>query len=280
MSSSSSHSSTSSTKASSSSAAAPAASEAPAVVGANKTSTRTTTTPSLSQDLRALLQELGTSLDTGLTHDQVRSRRAEAASSSSPSSYSNMVDPPVRCPAWVCCLLPCIKNVPSMKAYRSIVPSDAEVMRSKRWVRYDATSLLVGDVIRIEAGDVVPADCVVVVVVTPNEPLLVDLKLVTGQAKPVVASPSSRLFWGGRVLQGTALCAVTAVGSGTRVAGLIRAGKFPPAASVSTSDDGGDGGGAAQQVDGGGNEDDDDEETGSGGGPADQGISLLSRRLT
>jgi E1-E2 ATPase len=255
-----------------------------------KTMTTTTSTTSLSQDLRDLLQELGTSLDTGLTNDQVRCRRLET------SYATNVVNPPIHCPSWVCCLLPCIKSFPSMKAFRSIVPNDAEVKRSGRWVRYDATSLLVGDIIRIEAGDIVPADCVVLTTNTRNrghnreidEPLLVDLKLVTGHGKPASAKPSAQLFWGGRVVQGTAICAVTAVGRSTRVAELIRSRRFPPPAL--SDDDGGDGfGGAAATtttsdvVDG---EDDDDEESGSNSssnsnsGPAEQGISLLSRRLT
>jgi E1-E2 ATPase len=251
--------------------------------------TTTTTTTSLSQDLRDLLQELGTSLDTGLTNDQVRCRRLET------SYATNVVNPPIHCPSWVCCLLPCIKSFPSMKAFRSIIPNDAEVKRSGKWVRYDATSLLVGDIIRIEAGDIIPADCVVLTTNASHrghngeidEPLLVDLKLVTGHGKPASAKPSAQLFWGGRVVQGTAICAVTAVGRSTRVADLIRSRRFPPASAMSGDDDGGDGfGGAAaattsEVVDG---DDDDDEESGSNssssGPAAEQGISLLSRRLT
>lgn len=229
----------------------------------------TATTSGLSQELRDLLAELGTSLDTGLTHEQVRSRRLESS-----SNANNVVSPPIRCPAWICCLLPCIKSFPSMKAFRAITPHDAEVKRAGRWVRYDATSLLAGDVVRIEAGDVVPADCVVLSV--QGDPLLVDMRLVTGQPKPCGAAPSSRLFWGGRVVQGAALCAVTAVGDGTRVAELIRSRKFPPEVSTTDATDALEiGGGAAADV----GVDDDEESGSSSSSPAEQGISLLSRRM-
>jgi magnesium-transporting ATPase (P-type) len=48
-----------------------------------------------------------------------------------------------------------------MRQFRLVQPDDAEVLRDSRWVRYDPCSLVVGDVIRLAGGDVVPADCVV-----------------------------------------------------------------------------------------------------------------------
>ena len=48
-----------------------------------------------------------------------------------------------------------------MMQFRKIQPDDAEVLRDGKWVRYDHTSLVVGDLVRLYEGDVVPADCVV-----------------------------------------------------------------------------------------------------------------------
>ncbi len=76
------------------------------------------------------------------------------------SSTSNQVSPPINCPKWVCCLLPCLQHIPKMKLFRSIQPEDAEVRRDGEWIIYDANTLLLGDIIRLRSGDRVPADCV------------------------------------------------------------------------------------------------------------------------
>ncbi len=48
-----------------------------------------------------------------------------------------------------------------MRRFRLVQPDDAEVMRDSNWVRYDSGSLVIGDLVRLVEGDVVPADCVV-----------------------------------------------------------------------------------------------------------------------
>ena len=186
----------------------------------------------LSQAQIDLLAQLGTDPENGLTTDEVSSRREEDGS-------FNVVDPPIKCPAWICCLLPCIKHVPSMKAFRQIKPDDAEVLRNGKWIRYDAASLVKGDVIRLEEGDIVPADCVVLSLQSSAE-LLVDHRSVTGEEKPRSAhyvgkerfAQPTQLFWGGQVVQGSALAVATAVGSSTLVASLIGDGRFPPKSNV------------------------------------------------
>jgi magnesium-transporting ATPase (P-type) len=134
-----------------------------------------------------------------------------------------------------------------MKAFRQIKPDDSEVLRNGKWIRYDATSLVKGDIIRVEEGDIVPADCVVLKLESDME-LLVDHRSVTGEDKPrsanfVVTGNGSeiaatatiqptQLFWGGRVVQGAAIAVATSVGSSTLVASLIREGRFPPLENV------------------------------------------------
>jgi P-type E1-E2 ATPase len=116
-----------------------------------------------------------------------------------------------------------------MKAFQRITPDDAEVKRNNKWIRYDAASLVTGDIIRIQEGDRVPADCTAL---TPSTDLLVDHRQVTGEEQP---RTHAELLWGAHVVQGSALCIVTAIGQQTHVARLIREKNFPPHKSHSTA---------------------------------------------
>ena len=183
--------------------------------------TTTTPEPQLSPAHRALLQELDVTVEQGLTTREASARR---------SIYGeNQVDPPIKCPGWICCLLPCIKNIPSQKQFLALQPEDAEVKRNGQWIRYDASSLVQSDIIRLEEGDVVPADCTVLWIESAKngeeDDFLVDHGPITGDTKPT-ARPV-QLYWGGRVLVGACVAVVTAVGQATRVGQLIRTGSFP-----------------------------------------------------
>lgn len=173
-------------------------------------------------------------VERGLTTDEATQRREE-------NGTFNVVKPPVDCPAWICCLLPCIKSIPSMKAFQAIKPDDAEVLRNGKWVRYDATSLVQGDVIRLEEGDVVPADCIVLENSSTSEELLVDVRAVVGDEKllsyPASSSSSAalpllQLYMGNHVVQGGATAVITAIGPDTLLATLIKEGNFPPKGNV------------------------------------------------
>eukprot|EP00525_Craspedostauros_australis_P007001 CAMPEP_0198112700 /NCGR_PEP_ID=MMETSP1442-20131203/4507_1 /TAXON_ID= /ORGANISM="Craspedostauros australis, Strain CCMP3328" /LENGTH=206 /DNA_ID=CAMNT_0043769567 /DNA_START=809 /DNA_END=1429 /DNA_ORIENTATION=- len=181
----------------------------------------------LSKQQEELLKKLGGDIDNGLSSDEASRRREQAGT-------FNVVRPPIDCPAWVCCLLPCIKGVPSMKAFASIKPDDAEVLRNGKWIRYDAASLVEGDVIRIEEGDIIPADCVLLEVDGDDE-LLVDARSVTGEDKHRSATASKleagvlvSLYMGGRVVQGCGTALITAIGVNTLLARLIKENRFPP----------------------------------------------------
>jgi magnesium-transporting ATPase (P-type) len=176
-----------------------------------------------------LLQKLETNLQPGLTTDQATQRREREGS-------FNVVRPPVDCPSWVCCLLPCIKHVPSMKAFAQVKPDDAEVLRNGKWIRYDATSLVKGDIIRLEEGDVVPADCVVLQVGDDEneEEMLVELRTITGDDRLRSIGSTNNdvattlLYMGGKVVQGSGTAVITAIGPNTLLAKLIREKRFPP----------------------------------------------------
>lgn len=178
-----------------------------------------------------LLRQLKTDRKTGLTRDGAAEKREE-------DGCYNVVDPPINCPGWVCCLLPCIKSIPSMKAFRMIKPEDAEVLRDGSWVRYDATSLVRGDIIRLEEGDIVPADCVVLSV--DDRQMLVDGRHVTGEEKPRSCEKDAlsgnskpvQLFLGSHVVQGTGEAVVTAIGPNTMLARVIKEKRFPPESNI------------------------------------------------
>jgi E1-E2 ATPase/Cation transporter/ATPase, N-terminus len=195
----------------------------------------TSTNMTLSKAQEDLLLKLKTNRKSGLSTDQAAERREQ-------DGCFNVVDPPINCPAWICCLLPCIKSIPSMKAFRMVKPEDAEVLRDGHWVRYDATSLVRGDIIRLEEGDIVPADCVVLSVDDNNIQMLVDSRFVTGEDKPRTCekNPNTntfkpvQLFMGSHVVQGSGEAVVTAIGSKTKLASVIRENKFPAKVNLTT----------------------------------------------
>ena len=154
-----------------------------------------------------------------------------------------------------------------MKQFRLVQPDDAEVLRDEKWIRYDHASLVVGDIIRLVEGDVVPADCAVIslgmdhveesTVVdeesggndTQNNAggdnncfeMTVDSHLITGEVKPRQISnnqsngtvDAATLYYGSRVLEGACIAVVTATGNRVVLAKLIREGRWPPNTDLS-----------------------------------------------
>jgi magnesium-transporting ATPase (P-type) len=99
----------------------------------------------------------------------------------------------------------------------------------------------VGDIVRLDEGDVVPADCVVMTLT--DDEMLVDVRNITGEerARSITGmnntAPAVKLYFGGQVLQGSGTCVVTAIGSSTLLAKLIREKKFPPKENVLDGDE-------------------------------------------
>jgi len=159
---------------------------------------------------------------------------------------------------------PCINHVPSMKQFRLVQPEDAEVLRDKKYIRYDHTSLVVGDIVRLVEGDIVPADCILIslgmdhldaTTIVDEESntassididsngmmdITVDSHLITGEIKPRQISNQSKgtvnnlttLYYGSRILEGACIAVVTATGSRVVLAKLIREGRFPPSTDL------------------------------------------------
>jgi magnesium-transporting ATPase (P-type) len=206
------------------------------IVASSSSSNTSTTAVSSVEEGNSL--SLQAHLKSGWTTDQASQRREIDGS-------FNVVKPPIDCPNWLCIVLPCIHHLASMKAFQTIQPDDAEVLRNGQWIRYDAASLVTGDVLRLEEGDLIPADCVVVEIdgeENDEDDLLVDLAAVTGHERPqsirnnnnnnnhsTIASRQQRqLYMGGRIVQGGATAIVTATGPQTLLATLIREKRFPP----------------------------------------------------
>lgn len=123
--------------------------------------------------LADFIAQVGVDPSTGISRDDAMARRALYG--------ANRVTPPVNCPSWVCCLLPCLLRTASMQAYHAALPKEAVVRRkvaappsakphgagtreaaATRRMRMDAMSLVYGDVVELTAGDLVGADMRVV----------------------------------------------------------------------------------------------------------------------
>lgn len=154
-----------------------------------------------------------------------------------------------------------------MKQFRLVQPDDAEVLRDGHWIRYDHASLVVGDIVRLVEGDVIPADCTIISLgmdhvdesivvdeetsgsscnggtsqmVGSDMDIIVDSHLITGEAKPRQISNkangavnSTTLYFGSRILQGACMAVVTATGNRVMLAKLIKAGRWPPQTDMS-----------------------------------------------
>jgi len=211
----------------------------------------------LTEAQNELLIALSTSYATGLTEEQVCTFRQHQYDSknknSSANNDTNKLTPPLNFPDWACIILPCIKHIPSMKLFKLIEPHDAEVLRNSRWVFYDAVSLMKGDIIRLNEGDIVPADCTVLSLGMDHEvanlggsndkknelELMLDVSNVTGNSIPQTITaiesdgtlPVDRtveLYCGSFVLEGAAIAVVTRIGNDTCIARWIKEEKWPP----------------------------------------------------
>lgn len=119
----------------------------------------------------------------------------------------------------------------TLEELQRLVIAKARVLRSGKSVEVDSTELVLGDIVRIEAGDSVPAD---VRVITEDELSTNDFAL-TGESNPTrkfkhalsanvpLAGRQNLVFMGTTVATGDALCVVIGTGMHTeigRIAGL------------------------------------------------------------
>ena len=89
--------------------------------------------------------EIGTDLTVGLTSAQAQQQRR--------SCGLNIIPAPGVLPAWLCCLLPCLKQNEVRKYFEICVPEYSCVRRNGRWMTLDATQVVIGDIMRLQSGD-------------------------------------------------------------------------------------------------------------------------------
>ncbi|MFZ0158546.1 MAG: HAD-IC family P-type ATPase, partial [Kineosporiaceae bacterium] len=102
---------------------------------------------------------------------------------------------------------------------RSLLPTRVTVRRDRLPRQIDASEVVTGDVLVLEAGDRVPADARILLAGA----LLVDTSTLTGESEPTSMAVGDAAFAGTFVVEGTAEALVTATGAGTRLAGIARA---------------------------------------------------------
>ena len=115
---------------------------------------------------------------------------------------------------------------------------EAKVIRGGKVVRINAEELVTGDVIEIEEGDRIPADCRII----RSEDFRCDDSALTGESKPVmkydctvkksgIAERTNTAFMSTFCVKGSARCVVTACGMDTemgKIAGLLHQAKPAP----------------------------------------------------
>lgn len=90
-------------------------------------------------------------------------------------------------------------------------------LRDQVWTLVKSDALVVGDIVELEEGKLVPADAIVF----SADDLSVNESILTGESMPVyklAGSPPDPLYAGTQVTSGQAVCCITAVGGDTRLA--------------------------------------------------------------
>ncbi|MBO9611798.1 MAG: cation-translocating P-type ATPase [Dyadobacter sp.] len=91
------------------------------------------------------------------------------------------------------------------------------VLRDQSWTSLKSEALVTGDVVELVEGYLVPADGIIL----SADDFSVNESILTGESMPVYKlanDPSEKLFAGTQVTSGQAICRITAVGNGTRLA--------------------------------------------------------------
>jgi len=99
----------------------------------------------------------------------------------------------------------------SIELLKKRITVNARVLRSGEWKLKQARELVVGDIIRIRLGDIVPADAVVI----SSSDLEIDQSVLTGESMPVKKNTGDTAYSGSVVTEGEALCAVSAIAGST-----------------------------------------------------------------
>ncbi|HYA52240.1 MAG TPA: HAD-IC family P-type ATPase, partial [Streptosporangiaceae bacterium] len=115
------------------------------------------------------------------------------------------------------------------EALQAMVPATVRVIRDGELSEVPAVDLVPGDLVRLDAGDAIPADCRLV----ETHDLLIEMAALTGESRPVpriaeavraerLADARNCVFMGTSVINGTARAVVVATGLGTEFGRIYR----------------------------------------------------------
>jgi sodium/potassium-transporting ATPase subunit alpha len=114
-----------------------------------------------------------------------------------------------------------------MEKFRALVPEKASVIRDGTMAPISAAELVIGDVIRLQSGDKIPADCRVI----QNSSLKVDQSMITGESEPVDSTviaadhkpleAKNLVFNGSLVVDGSCFAVVVRTGDQTLIGGMV-----------------------------------------------------------
>ncbi len=103
------------------------------------------------------------------------------------------------------------KAASALAALKKSLAHKARVMRDGTWTVIDAANLVPGDVVSINAGEILPAD----LLLTEGEYLSADQAALTGESLPVSKTPGDSAYSGSIARRGTMTGLVTATGGAT-----------------------------------------------------------------
>src|SRR5271157_4258999 len=103
------------------------------------------------------------------------------------------------------------KAANALAALRKGLALKAQVLREGKWLSIDATDLVVGDVTEVTAGEIVPADLLLI----GGSYLSIDQAALTGESLPVGKAVGDVAYSGSIAKQGDMQGAVTAIGNAT-----------------------------------------------------------------
>ena len=200
-------------------------------------------TMTLAEFVREAVDAPATTVSTDLEGYRERGLTRDHAASVFGAAGRNEVKSPQKCPPVLCCLLPCLNATPTMKAYLHNRPETATVTRGGKRFLIDSTNLVVGDLVTVFEGDIVPAD--VRVLEVQKTPLEADVAVLFNKPetryRPVTQRYSAQsdppdtsivdsrrvMFCGSKVTSGTAVCIVTATGAATLWSSMIAMDRWP-----------------------------------------------------
>ena len=86
----------------------------------------------------------------------------------------------------------------------------AKVLRNKKWSKEDAKGIVIGDIISVKLGDIVPTDAIII-----TGELSVDQSALTGESLPTETHLSDIIYSGSIIRRGEATCIVINTGANT-----------------------------------------------------------------